>query len=151
MKVVIYEDNYENFYPLINFYPQFNLRIGMKTIAENIRFYFPKAEIDYIARDVLKLKKVKPAGPTVYLSSRLIMTQKINFTPENKKFLINSVVVGFIKSNPPFPNNLKEIKKTVKTIKKTKKVSGFVLNHVWDLIQYIHLSLDIVISIVEGK
>ena len=35
-----------------------------------------------------------------------------------------------------FPNNLKEIDKVLKTIKRTHKLSGFILNNICDLIKY---------------
>jgi hypothetical protein len=136
MIVVIYEDNFENFYPLINLYPQFYLRIGMKTIAENIVHYFPQAKIYYIARDVFKLKKPPNTGPRIYLSGRFLMTKKFPITKNETKLSIKSDVIGFIKNNPPFPNDLKQIKKTLKSIKKTQRVFGNALNHVWDLIKY---------------
>jgi len=141
MRLIIYEDNFENFYPLINFYPQYYLRIGMKTIAENIVSYFPQAKIYYSARDVFNLKKRQPTRPTIYLSSRFLMTKKFVITQKETKLSIKSDIIGFIKNNPPFPNDLKQIKKTVKTIKKTQKVSGSVLNHTWDLIKYNEIML----------
>jgi UDP-N-acetylglucosamine diphosphorylase/glucosamine-1-phosphate N-acetyltransferase len=136
MKVIIYEKNTENFYPLTNLFPQFNLRIGMKSIAENIKYYFAKLKVDYICRDVFRFKEINPKGPAMYISGQCIITEKFDFPKEEVKFLIGSKPAGFIKYKPPFPKNLKEIDKVLKSIKKTKKLPGFILNNFWDLIKY---------------
>jgi UDP-N-acetylglucosamine diphosphorylase/glucosamine-1-phosphate N-acetyltransferase len=136
MTVVIYEDNVEQFYPVINLYPQYFLRIGMRTIAENLASYFPQAKIYYCARDVFNLKKPPQTGPGIYVSSRFLMTKKFPVIKTDTKLSVQSDIIGFIKHTPPFPNDLKEIRKAIKTIKATQKVSGLVLNHVWDLMTY---------------
>ncbi len=136
MKVIIYEKNTEFFYPLTNLFPQFNLRIGMKSIAENIKYYFGKLKVDYICRDVFRFKEINPKEPAIYISGQCIITEKFDFPKEEVKFLIGSKPAGFIKYKPPFPKNLKEIDKVLKSIKKTKKLPGFILNNVWDLIKY---------------
>ncbi len=136
MRVVIYEDNPGCFYPLINLYPQFNLRIGMKTIAEHIAHYFPNTRIEYIGRDAFRFSKIGLKQPAVYISSRSLITQKIVLPKKDVKFSIAGEIVGFVRYTPPFPKNLEEINDILKTIKKTQKVSGFVLENVWDLIKY---------------
>jgi UDP-N-acetylglucosamine diphosphorylase/glucosamine-1-phosphate N-acetyltransferase len=145
MRVVIYEDNYEDFYPLINLYPQFDLRVGMKSVAENTVHYFPRAKVDYIARDNFRFKRIKPSELTLYLSARFIMNKKIILPKKESKIMIKSNVVGFIKKDSPFPKTLNEIRPALKKIKKSVKADGFVLNNLWDLIRYnepmLHLHL----------
>jgi UDP-N-acetylglucosamine diphosphorylase/glucosamine-1-phosphate N-acetyltransferase len=136
MRVIIYEDNVEQFYPVINLYPQYLLRIGMKTIAENIAHYFPQARISYCARNIFHLKKPPQIGPCIYISSRFLMTKKFPVIKGDTKLSVQSDIIGFIKHTPPFPNDLAQIRKAVKAIKKTHKVSGFVLHHAWDVINY---------------
>jgi len=136
MRVVIYEENEHTFYPLITLYPQFNLRIGMRTIAENTAYYFPKAQWNYVGRDIFRLKKLKPEVPTFYISGRVILTEKIVLPKDDVKFVINRKIVGFVKQRPPFPTVNKDIHHIARTIKKTKRISGFVLNNIWDLIKY---------------
>jgi UDP-N-acetylglucosamine diphosphorylase/glucosamine-1-phosphate N-acetyltransferase len=136
MNVVIYEANFDKFYPLINYYPQFKLRIGVKTIEENIAGYFKKSKIHYVGRDIFKLKKFKLNEPTVYLSAQSVITQRVKLTKEEVKLSINSQIVGFVKYNPPFPKGIKEINNFLKTIRKKKQLSGFVLNNIWDLVRY---------------
>jgi len=136
MRVVVYEENCENFYPLINLYPQFNLRIGMKTIAENIHYYFPKAKVDYIARDIFEFKKIRTNEPTVYLSSRFIMTGKFTVANDEANLLVGQIVVGFVKHKPPFPKTFTEIEHVKGGIKKIQRISGLVINNLWDLINY---------------
>jgi UDP-N-acetylglucosamine diphosphorylase/glucosamine-1-phosphate N-acetyltransferase len=151
MKVIIYEKNTENFYPLTNLFPQFNLRIGMKSIAENIKYYFAKLKVDYICRDVFRFKEINPKGPAIYISGQCIITEKFDFPKEEVKFLIGSKPAGFIKYKPPFPKNLKEIDKVLKSIKKTKKLPGFILNNFWDLIKYNELMLIHHFKMKKGK
>ncbi len=136
MKVVIYEDNEHAFYPLIALYPQFYLRVGMKTVAESTAYYFPQAHWDYIGRDIFRFRKVRPETPTCYISGRVILTEKIVIPRDDVKFLIKQKIVGFIKQRPPFPKSTKDIHDIARTIRKTKRVSGFVLDNLWDLIRY---------------
>lgn len=139
MKVVIYEDHFENFYPLVHLYPQFKLRVGMKIIADNIHDYFPRATIDYITRDAFpstKTTKIKPRKPTVYLSSRFSMTKPFPLAHDEVHLVVDSTVVGFVKYRPPFPRTLAEIEDIKQEKRKSRKVSGFILNNVWDLIRY---------------
>ncbi|UCG92890.1 MAG: hypothetical protein JSV97_04065, partial [candidate division WOR-3 bacterium] len=151
MKVVIYEDHFENFYPLVHLYPQFNLRVGMKTIAENIQYYFPRATIDFVARDVFTIKKIKPSAPTIYLSSRFSMTKKFPLAQDETRLIADSTVVGFVKYRPPFPHTLTEIEQMKRESKKPQEVSGFVLTHLWDLIKYIEPMLRHHFKTTKGK
>ena len=136
MKVVIYEDSEHAFYPLITLYPQFCLRVGMKTIAENTAYYFPQAQWDYVGRDIFRFKQARSHVPTVYISGRVILTEKIAIPKDDVKFLIKRRVVGFVKQRPPFPKKNRDILEIARTIRKTKRVSGFVLDNLWDLIRY---------------
>ncbi|MCX7994293.1 MAG: putative sugar nucleotidyl transferase [candidate division WOR-3 bacterium] len=136
MKIILYEDTPEHFFPLVNFYPQFNLRIGIKTIAENIAFYFPKFRFEYIAREIFNFKLNLRNEPIMYLSARLLLKEKINLPYEETKFVVDGYDVGFVKFEPPFPQNFEEIKIALKTIKKSRAISGRILNFPWDLIKY---------------
>jgi len=136
MKVVVYEKNFENFFPLINLYPQFDLRIGMKTIAEHISYHFPDAQIIYMARDLFKIRQIDPKGCTLYLSSQSIITQKIAVPKEEVKLQIDGKVVGFVKHRPPFPKSIKDIDAASRNIRGRKRISGYLLNNLWDLIKY---------------
>lgn len=151
MKVVIYEENERFFYPLINLYPQFNLRTGMRTIAENTVYYFPSAKLDYIGRALFSFKRVKPEVPTLYLSGRVMLTDRIAVPKDEVKFLVGRNVVGFAKHKPPFPRDIEDIVKAAKTIKKTKRVSGFVLDNMWDLVKYNEALLRHHFSMREGR
>lgn len=136
MKIVLYEDLYENFFPIINFYPQFNLRLGMKTIAEHNACYFPKFRFEFIARNIFNFKLYPRNEPTIYLSARLLLTEKINLPYSEVKFVINGDTVGFLKTAPPFPTTLMEITDAIKSIKGIKEISGRTFNHLWDIVKY---------------
>lgn len=151
MRIVIYEENVDNFYPLINLYPQFNLRIGMKTIAENNTYYFPRAKIDYVGRDAFRSKKISLKEPVFYISGKTVITEKIVFPKDEVKFLINRRIVGFVKNSPPFPKNAEEIDEALKTIKKTRRLHGFVLNDIWDIIKYNEALLYYHFKLKKGK
>lgn len=135
MKVIIYEDNIEHFDPLINFYPQFLLRVGMRTISENTADFFKQAKIGYVTRKLFNNKKIGISGPALYLSARAIISKRIVISGKDTQFLIGSQPIGFLKQKPPFPQNLEEIKKTLKKIKTAREINGFRLDKLWDLIR----------------
>lgn len=137
MRIVIYEDKPEQFFPLINFFPQFNLRIGMKTIAEHIAFYFPKFKFDYIGREIFNFSLSLKNEPTIYLSARLLLKERIHLPYEETKFVVDDYYeAGFLKTSPPFPQNMAEIASVLKNIKKIKKIAGKIIYYPWDLIKY---------------
>ncbi|MGB9721176.1 MAG: putative sugar nucleotidyl transferase [bacterium] len=136
MRIIIYEDQPEHFFPLVNFFPQFNLRIGMKTIAEHIAFYFPKFRFDYIGRELFNFKLNVKSEPTIYLSAKLLLKERIHLPYEETKFLADDCEVGFLKVSPPFPQNFHEILTALKNIKKIKKISGRILHYPWDMIKH---------------
>jgi len=136
MKIVIYEDRLEKFTPLVNFYPQFHLRIGMKTILDNIQYYFPKTKFDFLTREIFNPRFGTKHGPVMYLSSRLLLKERINLPSEEVRILVEDEPVGFLKTNPPYPATIADVEKELRPIRKAKKVSGRVLNNLCDLIKY---------------
>ncbi|MEO0206047.1 MAG: putative sugar nucleotidyl transferase [candidate division WOR-3 bacterium] len=135
MRIIIYEDEPEKFFPLVNFYPQFNLRIGMKTIAEHIAFYFPKFRFEYIAREIFNFRLNLRNEPIMYLSARSLLKERIHLPYEETKFVVDDYEAGFVKVNPPYPQNLHEVYSALKNIKKKKVISGTIINSPWDLIK----------------
>lgn len=135
MKVIIYEDNIDHFDPLINFYPQFLLRVGMRTVSENTADFFKQAKIGYVTRKLFDNKKIGISGPALYLSARAIISKRIVISGKDTQFSIGSQPIGCFKQKPPFPQNLEEIKKTLKRIKTTREIDGFRLDRLWDLIR----------------
>ena len=136
MKIVIYEDRLEKFSPLVNFYPQYNLRIGMKTLRDNILHYFPKNKFDFLTRDLFNPKFATKHGPVMYLSSRLLLKERINLPSEEVRIVVEDETVGFLKINPPYPMTIADVEKELKSGRKVKKVSGRVLNNLCDLLKY---------------
>jgi UDP-N-acetylglucosamine diphosphorylase/glucosamine-1-phosphate N-acetyltransferase len=136
MRIIIYEDRHENFFPLINFYPQFNLRIGTQTIAEHIARHFQKYKFDFIARDIFKFKVSQRNEPSIYLSSRFLLKEKIQLGYNDMKFVSGGEDVGFLKATAPFPDNFHDIASALKHIKRAREVSGTVINHLWDIIKH---------------
>ncbi len=136
MKIIIYEDKPENFFPLINFYPQFNLRLGIKTIIEHNAEYFPKFKFDFIGREIFKFKVHHRNEPTIYLSGRVLLFDKIHLPYNEVKFVINDEEIGFLKTTPPFPENIHDIHNSLRLIKDKKEIFGKVITHLWDLINY---------------
>lgn len=134
MNIVVYEDNYGNFYPLVNLFPQFNLRIGMKTIAEHTALCFKRTRIHFIARPLFELKKVNPKGPTMYLSSRVLLAKAFSVPRQDARLEVGPDTIGLVKCKPPFPGSLEEIRDAVAAAKESKQVDGLVLNRIWDLI-----------------
>jgi UDP-N-acetylglucosamine diphosphorylase/glucosamine-1-phosphate N-acetyltransferase len=136
MKVVIYEDNADYFYPLTNFFPQCYLRFGLGTIIDDFQHYFPKFRFDFIARDLFKFKITADHGPVMYLSSRFILKEKLPLPKEEVKFTVNSEVVGFLKVSNPYPRDNTEVAHAIKNIRKSKEINGLVLDNLCDLIKH---------------
>lgn len=135
MRIVVYEDKYQRFYPLVNFFPQFSLRLGMKTIAEHTELFFERPKISFIARDLFRMKKPILREPTLYLSSRLLLTENLSLPRDDTKLKVGSEIAGYIKHNPPFPASLEGISEAMASIKRSEQVKGVILNDVWDLIE----------------
>lgn len=136
MKIVIYEDRLEKFYPLVNFYPQYDLRIGMKTLRDNILHYFPKNKFDFLTRDIFNTKFSVKHGPVMYLSSRLLLKERINLPSEEVRIVVEDETVGFLKTNPPYPLTISEVEKELKHDRKAKKVFGRVLSSLCDIVKF---------------
>lgn len=136
MKIIIYEDQPEKFFPLINFWPQYQLRIGGWTILDNLLFHFPKTKPDFLTREGFENLTPPRHGPVMYLSSRLLLQERINLPSEEVHFLIGDEPVGFLKTVPPYPQNLREIDKHLRHFKKTRKINGLILNNLCDLIRH---------------
>ncbi len=136
MKIIVYEDQPEKFSPLINLYPQYRLRIGGWTILDNILHYFPKTRPEFLTRDGFENPVLPKHGPVMYLSSRLILKERINLPSEEVRFVIDDEPVGFLKTNAPYPQTLRDLEKDIRHSKKTRQVSGSVLNNLCDLIRH---------------
>jgi UDP-N-acetylglucosamine diphosphorylase/glucosamine-1-phosphate N-acetyltransferase len=136
MKLVIYENETGKFSPIIGLYPQFELRIGMKTIAEHTIQFYPRNEIAYISRSYFGHQVKLTRGPVLYISSQCILNKKIQVLHQDTKLLCGQKVVGLLKRKPPFPVSSKDIQKLCRSIKRTVEVDGIVLNTMCDLIRY---------------
>lgn len=136
MRITVYEDKYERFYPLVNLFPQFGLRIGTKTIAEHTGLYFKRAKISVVARDQFMTKKLVIRGSTLYLSSRLLLTEDFTLPRKDVKLKVGSDTVGFLKCSPPFPTSRATIIGAMASIKGSKQIKGIVLNNIWDFIEH---------------
>jgi UDP-N-acetylglucosamine diphosphorylase/glucosamine-1-phosphate N-acetyltransferase len=136
MRIIVYEDKYEQFYPLVNLFPQFGLRVGMKTIAEHTGLFFKRAKISFAARNQFRTKKVVARDSTLYLSSQLLLTEDFTLPRKDMKLKVGSDTVGFVKYSPPFPTSCVAIADAMVSIKGSKQIKGIVLNNIWDLIEY---------------
>jgi UDP-N-acetylglucosamine diphosphorylase/glucosamine-1-phosphate N-acetyltransferase len=136
MRVVIYEDKTEDFYPLVNLLPQFRLRLGMMTIAEHVATFLRAPKADFVARPDFGFQRINPRERTLYLSGRFLMTEQYAL-PKNDTLLENTgEAVGFIRSGAPFPGSIDEIYDTLATMKGAKQVSGILIRKPWDLIAH---------------
>ena len=142
MRVVIYEENHDKFYPLTNLIPQFNLRVGARTIAENSASFFRRCKLNFVCRERFGMVLARSTEPALYLSGRLLLTSGIALPRTDVRFEVDSDTVGFFKKDPPFPGKLGEIKDTLSRIRVAKKINGTVVKHAWDLIEFNHAMLD---------
>jgi UDP-N-acetylglucosamine diphosphorylase/glucosamine-1-phosphate N-acetyltransferase len=134
MRIIVYEDKHEKFYPLVTLFPQFGLRIGMKTIAEHTGLFFKRANISFVARGQFRMKKVVARDSTLYLSSRLLLTENFSIPRKDTRLKVGTDTVGFVKYSPPFPASCEEVADTAVAIRGSKQIKGIVLNNIWDLI-----------------
>jgi UDP-N-acetylglucosamine diphosphorylase/glucosamine-1-phosphate N-acetyltransferase len=136
MNVVIYESDTESFFPLIDLYPQYDLRIGLKTVTEHAASLFPKARIRFLARDQFKLKKPVIHGPAVYLSAQALMLERWAVPRVDTRLVIGSHDAGFVRHAPPFPITSAAVKQIARTIKHTHSVEGIFLETPMDIVKY---------------
>lgn len=136
MTVIVFEDQPERFFPLSFLYPQFDLLIGRNTILENTARFFPASSVVCRARANFNLPAETIRKPALYISARLLMTKGIALPKVETKLCLDDHIVGFIKGEPPFPETHQEIRRTVRQIKHTTVVQGYVLEDVWDLVRY---------------
>ncbi len=141
MRVIIYEENQEKFYPLSNLVPQFNLRVGARTIAEHNACFFRRHKLSFACRERFGVEPVRSTEPTLYLSGRLLLTAGVGSPRADTKLKVDSETVGFFKKTPPLPCTLDEIKDALATLKDSKNVNGMVVKNVWDLIALNHTML----------
>jgi len=134
MKVVIYEDNVRNFYPLINLFPQYDLRLGAKTIAEHAAQFFVRDKMSFVARARYGIVPAKSHESTLYLSGRLLLNKKFKVPEADAKMVVGSEAVGFFKKEPPFPATLDEIRDALGRVKGSLQVDGILIKNIWDLI-----------------
>jgi UDP-N-acetylglucosamine diphosphorylase/glucosamine-1-phosphate N-acetyltransferase len=134
MRVVIYEDNPENFYPLNNLLPQFDLYMGMKKSIDHTRLLFKTSKIDVIARPQFDFGPVRPQGPTLYLSSKLLLAEALNVPKSDRILMVGKEKLGLVKTVASYPASIDEIKHALATIKGSQQVKGIVVSRLWDLI-----------------
>jgi UDP-N-acetylglucosamine diphosphorylase/glucosamine-1-phosphate N-acetyltransferase len=134
MRLVIYEDKEQDLYPINNLVPQFNILIGMRTILDHTRLFLKAKEIDIIARSRFGFPSVKPVGPAVYLSSRLLLTESIKLPDSDCVLTAGKEKVGFVKHDAPFPSSAEQVSDALASIKRRQDVAGFTISRLWDIV-----------------
>ncbi|OPX18008.1 hypothetical protein BXT86_03445 [candidate division WOR-3 bacterium 4484_100] len=136
MKVIIYEEDWYNFYPLANLIPQPHLYLGAKTIIENNQQFLTGTTVDCLCERDFFIQKPIPETPTLYLSSKSVLTKEFK-PPENEcRLMIGGRAIGFVKYRPPFPETLKQISEEAGSIDDEIEVEGLILEHPWDFIRH---------------
>lgn len=136
MKVIIFEDQPEKLSPLTHLFPQYDLRIGRRSVLENTATFFPRLSIEPRARSYFNIKKHPVRGPVLYLSGRFFMTRKVSMPKEDGALQNNGSIVGFIKYRPPFPDTCQDISATAQLQKRAYAIQGYFLDEIWDLVKY---------------
>lgn len=134
MRIIIYEDNHERFYPLVNLFPQFRLRVGIRTIAENTAFFFRKAQVDFVARSMFGIEPPRLHGPTLYLSSRLLLTESLRVPRVDSRITVDGQTLGLLRTKPPFPGSQDEILEVLQTVGRSFSIKGIAIDNLWDII-----------------
>jgi len=154
--VFIYEDDgYKNLMQLVYTRPTFELRCGNFTLLERIKKVYPETEITFLIRDYLvslikekypqyqvqslKLKCQNSDEPSLFLSGRAILKDKIPIEGDEEIFITqspkaNPAIIGF-RISPAKINRLPVDAKTIAKLKlKQKEYSAKLINYPWDLI-----------------
>jgi UDP-N-acetylglucosamine diphosphorylase/glucosamine-1-phosphate N-acetyltransferase len=134
MNTVIYENRAEDFLPLVYLYPQYLLRIGLGTVADQLTWCHKNNTTEYMCREYFQQKKISSQGPKIYLASSFIPTKKLPAIRHDTKLVNDGRLVGFVKHKPPYPVTLDEIADAQQQMKETFEVKGVVLEHIWDII-----------------
>ncbi len=134
MNTVIYENRAEAFLPLLYLYPQYLLRIGLGTIADQLRWCHENNLTEFISREYFQQKKISPHGPKMYLASSFIPTKKLPVVKHDVKLVNDGRMVGFVRHKPPYPATLDEIADAQQHMQDSLEVKGVVLEHIWDII-----------------
>jgi UDP-N-acetylglucosamine diphosphorylase/glucosamine-1-phosphate N-acetyltransferase len=136
MKLILYEDQADDFYPLINLYPQYNLQIGGRSLIEHARSWFSYVPAIGISERLHDHRPATIKAPSLYLSARFVLTKKIKLPQTDCAFVCDETVVGMVKHRPPYPTTIKDIKRVSKHMKQKRDISGLVLRTLWDCIRF---------------
>ncbi|MBN2621238.1 hypothetical protein JXB22_09135 [candidate division WOR-3 bacterium] len=136
MKLIVYEDRIADFYPLINLYPQYDLRIGSGSILEHARSWFSRVEVTLVNERSADHRQTKFKETAVYLSARYIMTARPVIPRADCALICNGMVVGMVKHGSPYPLTAKEIKRSSMRMKRQQNIKGYILNAIWDCVRY---------------
>lgn len=136
MRIVIYEDKQEHFYPLANLLPQFGLYIGMKTMVDHTNLLFKTSKIDVIARPQFGFGPVRPKAPAVYLSSRLLLTEGFRVPRSDCILKVGAEKLGFVKTVAPYPRSADEIMDALTAIEGSKQIKGIIVSRLWDIVAH---------------
>jgi UDP-N-acetylglucosamine diphosphorylase/glucosamine-1-phosphate N-acetyltransferase len=134
MKTIIYEDRADEFSPLTLLNPQYGMRIGLATVAEQLIAYCGSTRVEYVAREYLQRDKISAQGPLTYVAASFIPSATVPSSKHDIKFVNGDRVVGLVRHKPPFPVTLGEIEDALEHTRDARQVQGSVLEHMWDII-----------------
>jgi UDP-N-acetylglucosamine diphosphorylase/glucosamine-1-phosphate N-acetyltransferase len=134
MKVIIYEDQVENLFPLVMLRPQYGLLLADRTIEDHLRKFFPGYGFGHVHRPIFGKTKIEGSS-ALYISSRLLPNKKIKIPKENSSLAAAGELVGFFRTAKPLPKKLAEIEEEIHTNKRVIEIDGTLLSCPWDLIK----------------
>lgn len=135
MKLIIYEDRVDDFYPLINLYPQYDLRIGGSSILDHARSWFSGIEVTPVNERTNERKHAKIRGTVIYLSARCILTKKLVIPRTDCTLICDGTVVGMVKHKSPYPVTAKDITRNNTRMARQQNIDGHVLHAIWDCVR----------------
>lgn len=135
MKLVVYEDRISDFCPIFNLYPQYDLRIGGRSVREHLGSHLTHHTIEVLRERFSAPPQLKIDGPAVYLSARVILSTLPVIPPNECAFTCNGVVVGMVKHKPPYPATIAEIMRNSTQAKHRQDLTGHVMHRIWDCIR----------------
>lgn len=152
MNICIFEDEKFNyFYPLSLSRPVYQLKCGIYTLSEKIKFVFPKARIFFHCREYLRpilrrndlkvIRNTKQLKNCLFVNGRIIadntLTKKINISKIDTLYYFNNeLVAAYLSRDNLKIVNLNDNFSLKKNQLKKIKIKIKIVDYIWDLIHF---------------
>ncbi len=142
MLCIFEDENWGNFYPLIDLRAVFELRFGCGNFLEKFRRRYPKEKFNLWVRDEIAdlVKERHPdyavnqpvITPTLFFSASAVLAEMVPVKGEEELFVVNNRAVGFRLNKPCSwkPGSLGKFQLGLKE----RKIKAMVYHHLYELV-----------------